>query len=185
MFLDIGIGILSSIWTSWFFHADLTFALILAGIAFALLPDIDFFIELIKHGSVGGKIIREHRELTHFPIIYIPIAILIFVIYGTMWATLFGLALVAHFLHDSVGIGWGIKWFWPFSRGSYKLFSEKDGRFSSRLIISWGPEELIKVVADYGDPNWIRNIYLRFHPVAVIEFSFFVISLIILYFYLN
>ena len=74
MFLDIGIGILLSIWTSCFFHSDLTFTLVFAGIAFALLPDIDFFIEFFKHGSVGGKVIREHRELTHFPIIYIPVA---------------------------------------------------------------------------------------------------------------
>ena len=185
MFLDIGIGILLSIWTSWFFHADLTFALVLAGVIFALLPDIDFFVELIKHGSVGGKIIREHRELTHFPIIYIPIAILIFILYGVMWVMLFSLALFAHFLHDSVGIGWGIRWFWPFSKKAYKLFSEKDGRFSSRLIISWSPLELIKVVADHGDPNWIRNIYFRLTPISVIEFSFLIISLIILYLYFH
>ena len=49
MFLDIGIGILLSIWTSCFFHSDLTFTLVFAGIAFALLPDIDFFIEFFKH----------------------------------------------------------------------------------------------------------------------------------------
>lgn len=185
MFLDIGIGILLSIWTSWFFHADLMFILVLAGVIFALLPDIDFFVELIKHGSVGGKVIREHRELIHFPVIYIPVAILIYVAFGAMWAALFSLAILAHFLHDSIGLGWGIKWFWPFSRRSYKLFSEKNGRFSRRLVVSWNPEELTEVVADHGDPNWIRNIYLQFHPVAVIEFSFFVISLIILYLYLH
>ncbi|MEK7128996.1 MAG: metal-dependent hydrolase [Patescibacteria group bacterium] len=184
MFLDIGIGILLSIWTSWFFYTDLTFALIIIGIIFALLPDIDFFIEFIKHGSVGGKVIREHRELIHFPIIYIPIAILIFILYGTMWATLFSLMLCVHFLHDSIGIGWGIKWLWPFSRRSYKFFSEKDGRFSSRLIVSWDHKELTGVVANHGDPNWIKNIYLRLHPVSVIEFFVFIISLLVLYFYL-
>ena len=183
MFLDIGIGILLSVWTSWFFRVDLTLTLILAGIAFALLPDIDFFVEFIKHGSVGGKVIREHRELIHFPIIYIPIVILIFVTYGAMWTALFGLCLLAHFIHDSIGIGWGIKWFWPFSRKTYKFFSEKDGKFSHRLVVSWSPEELTKVVSEYGDPNWIRNIYLRLTPVSVIEFSFFAISLIVLYLY--
>ena len=185
MFLDIGIGILLSIWTSRFFHVDLTFTLVLTGIAFALLPDIDFFVEFIKHGSVGGKVIREHRELIHFPVIYIPVAILIYAAFGTMWVALFSLAILAHFLHDSIGIGWGIKWFWPFSRRSYKLFSEKNGKFSRRLVISWNPEELTEVVADYGDSNWIRNIYLRPTPVVIIEFSFFIISLIILYLYLH
>jgi len=184
MFLDIGIGILLSIWTSWFFHVDLMFTLILMGIIFALLPDIDFFIELIKHDSVGGKVIREHRELTHFPIIYIPVAILVYPIFGAMWVALFSLAILAHFLHDSVGIGWGIKWFWPLSKKAYKFFSEKDGKFSRRLVVSWRPEELTKVAADYGDPNWIRNIYLQFTPIAIIEFSFFAISLLILSLYL-
>ena len=173
-----------SIWTSCFFHSDLTFTLVFAGIAFALLPDIDFFIEFFKHGSVGGKVIREHRELTHFPIIYIPVAIFIYLIFGAMWTAMFSLAIFAHFLHDSIGIGWGIKWFWPFSKKAYKFFSEKDGRFSSRLIISWSPEELTEVAANHGDPNWIRNIYLRPTPISVIEFSFFVISLIILYLYI-
>ncbi len=185
MFLDIGIGILLSIWTSWFFRENLTFPLVLAGIAFALLPDIDFFVELIKHGSVGGKIIREHRELIHFPIIYIPVAILIYAMFGVMWAVLFSLAIFVHFLHDSIGIGWGIKWFWPFSKRSYKLFSEKNGKFSYQLVVSWNPEELAEVAANYGDPDWIRNFYLRFHPVAIAEFSFFIISLIIFYLYLH
>lgn len=184
MFLDIGIGILLSIWTSWFFHVDLIFILVLAGIIFALLPDIDFFIELIKHGSVGGKVIREHRELTHFPIIYIFVAILVYLIFGAMWTILFSLAILAHFLHDSVGIGWGIKWFWPVSKKAYKFFSEKDGKLSRRLVVSWSPEELTKVVASHGNSNWIRNIYLRPTPIAIIEFSFFISSLFVLYLYL-
>ena len=52
------------------------------------------------------------------------------------WAMFFGLAVFLHFVHDSVGIGWGIKWLWPFSRKAYKCFSEKDGAFSRRLLIA-------------------------------------------------
>ncbi len=185
MFLDIGVGILLSIWTSWFFQIDLTFSLIFIGIIFSLFPDIDFFVEFIKHGSVGGKIIREHRELIHFPLLYIPVILIVLSLFGIMWATFLSLGLLAHFLHDSIGIGWGIKWLWPFSKRAYKLFSEKNGTFSSRLLVSWDHKELTEVVAEHGDPDWIRNIYLRLHPVNVIEFLSFVTSLIILYFYLS
>lgn len=185
MFLDIGVGILLSIWTSWFFQIDLTFFLIFLGIVFSLFPDIDFLVEFIKHGSVGGKIIREHRELIHFPLLYIPVILIVFTLFGTIWATFLGLGLLAHFLHDSIGIGWGIKWLWPFSKKTYKLFSEKNGKISSRLLVSWDHKELAKIVAEYGDPNWIKNIYMRLHPVNVIEFLSFVIAIIVLYFYLS
>lgn len=185
MLLDIAAGIFSSIFVSWFFDFEISSFLILAGIVFALLPDFDFLVEFIKHRSVGGKVIREHRELIHYPIIYIPIVVLIYFLTDIFWATLFTTGILSHFIHDSIGIGWGIKWLWPFSKKSYKLFSEKDGSFSSRLIVSWEPEELREVVLKYGDPNWIKNIYLRLHPVSVIEFIFFIFSLTVLYFYLQ
>lgn len=185
MFLDIGIGVLLSIWISRFFQTDLTLVLVLAGVFFALLPDADFFVEFVKHGNVGGKVIREHREITHFPLLYAPLFVLILVIFGAKWTALFVLSLLAHFLHDSVGIGWGIKWFWPFSKKSYKLFSEKNGRFSSRLFVSWDQKELVSAVADNGDPDWIKNIYLRPSLIAIIEFSGFAVSLLTLYLYLR
>lgn len=184
MLLDIGVGILLTIWTSWFFQVDLTFFLIFFGILFSLLPDADFFVEFIKHGSVGGKVIREHRELAHFPLFYVPVVFVIFFLFGGIWSVFLGLGLLAHFLHDSVGIGWGIKWLWPFSKRAYKLFAGKNGRVSSKLLVSWDSEELTKVAAEHGDPDWIRNIYLRPHPINVIEFLFFIGSLVGLYFYL-
>lgn len=185
MLLDSAIGIFSSIFVSWFFNFEISSSLVLVGIVFALLPDLDFLVEFIKHGSVGGKVIREHREIIHYPIIYVPVVILIYFLTGIFWATLFAMGIFSHFVHDSIGIGWGIKWFWPFSKKSYKLFSEKDGSFSSRLVVSWEPEELKEVVLKYGDPDWIKNIYLRLHPVSVIELMFFIFSLIILYFFLQ
>lgn len=185
MFLDIGVGIFLSILISWFFQIDLTFVLIFVSVIFVLFPDLDFLVEFIKHGSVGGKVIREHRELIHFPFLYIFIVIFILIVLGVMWAMLFSFALLAHFLHDSIGIGWGIKWFWPFSKKSYKFFSEKDGKFSSRLVVSWSEEELKEVVNKYGDPNWIKNIYLSLSLISVVEFIFFLISIFALYFYLK
>lgn len=185
MFFDVGAGILLSILISWYFKLKLTFFIVMSGITFSLLPDIDFIIEFLRHKSVGGKVIREHREITHYPLAYIPVIILALVLFGKIWALLFVLSIFFHFLHDSIGIGWGIKWLYPFSKKSYKFFSEKDGRFSKKFIVTWGPEELTKTVELYGDPDWIRNIYLKPSPIFITEFLLFLISVLILiiYFY--
>ena len=180
MFLDIAIGILLSIGMNLYFNIELTLLLISMGVVFVLLPDIDFLIELARHGNVGGKVIREHREITHFPLPYTPLIILIIFVFGKMWGVFFGLAILLHFIHDSIGIGWGIRWFWPFSENAYKFFSEKNGKFSKKLVISWGKKELINMVAKHGDPNWIKNFYLRPNKISIIEFLLFLMAVIAL-----
>ena len=181
MFLDIGVGILLSIILSNFFGVDLSSQLILAGVGFSLLPDLDIFVELAKRGRIGGRVQGHHRELTHFPLTYLPVLLLIYWFLGQVYAALFGLAVLAHFLHDGVGMGWGIKWWWPFSSRSYKFFSEKNGRFSLKFLVSWSPNELKEVIHRHGDDHWLRNFYLKLHPIAVFEFLFFVLALIILF----
>ena len=171
MFLDIAVGIFLAAGVSWVFAEPLTWQIIAATALLALFPDIDFWVEFLRHGSVGGKAIREHRELLHYPLSYIPPLAVVFYFAGAFWGTLAILALVWHFLHDSVGAGWGIRWFWPFSKRPYKFFSEKDGAFSSRFIVSWNDAELRQIVAEHGDPNWMRNIYLRPSPTLIIELA--------------
>jgi len=179
--LDIGVGILLALLASRVFFLDLTWLFILVVIIFALLPDFDGFIEWLRHGTIGGKEIREHREITHFPITYILVDIIAWLVWGNAWAFLFTTATSAHLIHDGVGIGWGIKYLWPLSKKSYKFFSEKNGAFSSRLVVSWEPEELREVVREHGDPNWFWNTYFRLHPVGLIEYAFLALSLVILY----
>lgn len=195
MFLDIGVGILLAMLTSKLFSLSLTFPLIFLGVAFTLLPDIDFLIEYANHKSVGGKEIREHRELMHCPLTYTLNFFLPWIIWGNAGLFLFLSATFAHFVHDSVGIGWGIKWLFPFSKKNYKLFSGKNGSFSRRLIVSWKPDELKAVVGEYGDPNWIRNCYPMLYWVThsksgfpreqslieLLEFSVFMVSLLVLW----
>ena len=181
MFLDIGVGILLSVILSDFFGVDLSSQFILTGVGFSLLPDLDIFVELAKRGRVGGRVQGHHRELTHFPLTYLPVWFLVYSFLGPMYGWLFGLAVVVHFLHDSVGMGWGIKWLWPFSRRAYKFFSNKDGSFSGRFLVSWSPAELKTVIHNHGDDHWLKNFYFKLHPIAVFEFLIFIIALIVLY----
>ncbi|MEK7078361.1 MAG: metal-dependent hydrolase [Patescibacteria group bacterium] len=180
MFLDIGVGIFVSIFLSRIFEINLSYWFITGGILFSLLPDLDVFVELAKRGKVGGQVQGHHRELTHFPLTYLPVFILVYFIFGKIWLGLFGWCVFLHFLHDSVGMGWGIKWWWPFSNKAYKFFSEKDGSFSNNFMVSWRPQELKETIARHGDDHWLKNFYFKLHPIAVFEFSVFVLAVIVL-----
>lgn len=159
---DIGIGFLIAVLVAHIFGIPISLYLVLFSVCVALLPDIDFLVEYAMRGKVGGTEIGAHRELLHFPILFaIPIAFNYFFV-STIAGTIFLFGTLAHFLHDTVGIGWGIKWLYPFSTRSYKLFSDRTGRPSSKFIHSWSAEEMPEIAKQYGNDNWIRDIYL--HP---------------------
>lgn len=180
--LDIGIGIVLAITAAKIFHVALAWPLILWGIVFALVPDIDVIPELVaRRGKLGGKEISWHRELTHFPIVYIVPAILVFIFAGPLWGYLFTLGAFLHLLHDSIGMGWGIQWLWPFNKNSYKFFSDETNEMSWRFLIRWTPEELPVAVSAYGKPDWIRRYYFQLHPIAIVEIAGFLLSLVALY----
>ncbi|MBI4120492.1 MAG: metal-dependent hydrolase [Parcubacteria group bacterium] len=181
MFLDIGVGIILSMIFGRWLGVELTGGFVLAGIAFALLPDTDVFVELWqRRGKLGGRTQGFHRTITHYPLLYVPVVVLVWIIWGAVWATFLGAAVLAHFLHDSVGTGWGIKWLWPFSQNRYKFFAGKDGRQSANFIVSWAPEEWREAVERHGDPDWFKHIYLRPSPVFVVELLVFAASVLML-----
>jgi len=181
--LDIAAGIFIALGASRIFDIGLSPWILLFAVVFSVLPDADFIVEWMRYGSVGGKVIREHRNLFHFPLTFIPVVAAIYFIFGGFWAALFGAAACFHLLHDSIGIGWGIKWWWPFRGRSYKFFADRDGSFSSRLLVYWEDKDLPEVVAKYGDPDWISSTYLRFTAVSAAEFTALLFALISLYFW--
>jgi hypothetical protein len=127
-------------------------------IIFPLLPDIDFIIWLKRNNWKINKWAHEHRDLLHFPLLYIPIGyILAGIIGGKFIANLFFYCSMYHFAHDSFGIGWGIKWLFPFSFRNYKLF-EKKGSEKRKFLVSWNKEELRKEVEIRGKDDWWKKI---------------------------
>lgn len=179
--MDLGVGILISLAFAKIFGMMPDVSFILVGALFSLVPDLDVFVELAKRGKIGGRVQGHHRELTHFPLSYIPVIFLIYLWRGPVLGWLFSLTVLAHFLHDSVGMGWGIQWLWPFSNRAYKFFSEKDGSFSKNFVVSWQSQELKEVIAEYGDDHWFKNYYLNPHPIAIFEFLVFILAFLILY----
>lgn len=186
MFLDIGIGILSAIFVSSLFQVKLTALFVFISILLAFLPDIDAVSPIIKKGV--KSLDHRHRNIFHYPIIHLFIGIFIALFIGLKFGALFLFNIFGHFLHDSMGIGWGVKWLWPFSRKLYKIsFSKSHAgkKPKMRFLYEFSDEELDSADFKYGDPNWIRNIYLRPSLISIVELTFFFLSLIILYFYLK
>jgi len=183
MFLDIGFGIILAIISAKIFNLEISSFLISSSIFFTLLPDIDFFIELAKRGKVGGRVLGEHRAITHFPLTFIPFIFLIWLVFGNLFCFISFTGTFFHFLHDSVFLGWGIKWFWPFKNRTYKFFvNPKTGWWGKEKIIhSWDDKELEKICSEYGDPDWIKNFYLKPHPIGIIELLSFILSLFVLF----
>ena len=184
MTLDIGIGIFAAIIISKLFSIELSPLLVGLAVAFALLPDIDFIYTLARNGNDNHRAIARHRDIVHYPLLYLPLGALVALPFGAEWSLLFLLASVGHFIHDSIGIGWGIPWLWPFTNKNYGFlyrYSPPGKPMPKQLIYRWERGELDRLIDEYGDPDWLRNIYFRFHPFFVAELLFFLAALVALW----
>jgi len=177
MFADIGIGIILSVVWSKVFGIEPTNFIISLGIIFALFPDFDFILASVAKlfGLIKFKSINKHREISHFPILYILLFFVIFLIWGKFIGLLFLSNIVWHFFHDSFGIGWGIKWLWPVSNNSYKLFSDQKGKTAWQIAI-WNRQEETAVEENYGNPHWVKDIYFQPTFISVSEFVIFILG---------
>lgn len=90
--------------------------------------------------------------------------------------------LTAHLLHDSIGIGWGVRWLYPFTTDSYTFFyhvndTAGNDRIKPRVLYRWRERDLDDLVERFGDPHWVRHIYLRLHPYSLIEWAVLILGL--------
>jgi len=181
---DIGHGILLTILMLVLWGIDPQWVYFLMGIIFSVIPDIDAVKEFLTFGDIAASAGRlsDHRDTFHFPLVWLVFG-LIFIWFNHFFGLLFLFAVMLHFLNDSWGTGWGIKWLWPFINKNYKFFSrnDRDGDVTlKQLVVSWTPEEKINVMKKKWNPQWLRDIYLTPTKISVIEIGTFVFSLIVL-----
>ncbi len=181
MLLDIGLGILIPIALSKIFGFGLTNSFLAFGVIFSLLPDIDFIIHklfLPKTSSIKDHL---HREILHFPILYIITgAIVVFLIKKDL-LLLFIICSLFHFIHDSIGIGWGIQWLMPFGKNYYQFFTTYKENPKKAIVYSYTKKQIDSLSEKYGDANWFKNIYLKLHPYSLFELFVFIIAIIVLF----
>jgi len=180
--LDIGVGLLLGLLVDVLFNTQDAQTVAVVGALMCLAPDLDFIIQRLL--PVHRRRMEHHRELLHIPLIYVPVGAAIGWLVAPHWAVLFVLASLAHFVHDSIGIGWGVPWLYPFRCDSYSFFyhiENANGKptLPRRRLYVWRRQELSKLAATYGDEHWVRNIYGRLHPYAIIEFVVLVVGLVV------
>lgn len=170
--LDIGVGILLSLGVAEYFGIEATPFLVAFGIACTLLPDID--VVTLPFGK------WYHRTVTHYPIVYLPLAVLAYIFLDPVYATIFTLCVYAHLIHDTAGIGWwGIAWLWPFSKKRLLLFPEKERRENTGSV-AWLSKETQAIPEQVNNTKWIKHYYLQPNPIAYIEYGTLVIALVVL-----
>jgi len=177
--LDIGLGFLVAIVITKLTMLPLDVNVLMFAVIFSVLPDFDFPLHLAKKGQ--KELHHEHRDLFHNPLIFLPIGFLLISFININMALLFFFCVLFHFIHDSIGMGWGVRWLYPFSKRYYKFFSKKDGKMSKNFLSSWAPQEQREVALQFGDPDWLKK-YLRGSPHLLLELLVFIISLAYLFY---
>lgn len=168
MFVHVVSGIVAAFVVAVLGYRDHSFGLYLGCFICAVWPDVDNVLNLIKlrmkRGGwrkaleqATGKWAHEHRNILHIPLLVAPITVTL-ASWSPFWAVIFALLSLSHFLLDSFGIGWGIRWLYPFNRKNYKFFYDKAGKPTLKNpIVFWEPEELRKTVEQHGNPDWVKN----------------------------
>lgn len=174
--LDVAIGIFLSLGIAEAFTIPASIHLILFGVGSSLLPDIDILPFLWQKPY-------NHRSWPHYPLIYIPVAIACFVFLGAAYGTLFVCGILAHFVHDTIGLGWGVAWLAPFSKRKFLLFPDGERRAAYGAFMTWLPHEEAAMAEQHANPHWIRDYYLRPNIVAYIEYGAFLGALAMLAWY--
>jgi hypothetical protein len=175
--LDIGVGILLALFTAHVFAITATWHVIAFGIIAALLPDID--IITLAWGT------WRHRELTHYPLVYVPLTVLVYLAFGSAYAFLFFGCVFAHLVHDTLGIGWGISWFWPFTKRRFLFLPEKGRRARYGWFMTWLPEEQVHIIEDSSPHHWVITYYLRPSVLGAIEYGVLLIGIAALIFHIR
>ncbi|RJQ37158.1 metal-dependent hydrolase [Candidatus Parcubacteria bacterium] len=183
MLLDIGLGILAALGVANLFGEIPTELFIMAGIGFALLPDLDFVYALLRYGPNNYRAMIRHRDYLHYPILYVAAGGFLALFISPAWGVLFLITTLAHLAHDSIGLGWGVAWLWPLSDKNYTFFWRyvtPGKELPRQLVYCWERARIDDLIEEYRDPQWLKNIYFRPHPFFATEIIGFAASVLIL-----
>lgn len=176
---DVGLGILSTFCVEWVSGYEFEILHYIVGLIVAFLPDLDAFgdKEFLRRGVVAAHAgnLRDHREGLHKPIVWFVGAAILW-IFSPIFGPIIFFGILVHFLHDSVGTGWGVQWLWPCTTW-YKLFVTKQNHLTWKIfLMSWKQEELPGLIGRHGFSDWIEKLYLRPTIISVTEYLIFLLG---------
>ena len=109
--------------TNYVFKTEATPVVLGLSALVGLLPDVDGIVAMMaKRERPMQQKVQHHRYVTHTPLFYLLIALLLSLVVQREMAILFGVLVFAHLILDSWATDDGIMWLWPLSRRQFSLF---------------------------------------------------------------
>ena len=142
-------------------HLEITKTLLLVGAFWGILPDLVSYI--LSWTLKFDKWAHAHRDnFSHS--LFVPITVLaLAILLGSKTVIAVSIAMFTHPLLDLLGIGWGVKLFYPLSKKTYKMF------YKGQILIIWNQKEVEAEAEKHGDDNWIKNTYFKPNIFGVLE----------------
>lgn len=137
-------------------------SIILFSLVFSILPDLDF---LIYHSFYPiDRFSHKHRRILHLPLIYILIGTIILKVMNAdmfLYISFIFLSLW-HFIHDTLSLGFGVQWFFPFTNRQYLWGSDiKTSKKIFKKLYSDTPENIDTHADTHGDDNWAKKSFFK------------------------
>ncbi|MHA1751060.1 MAG: metal-dependent hydrolase [Candidatus Helarchaeota archaeon] len=167
-----------------------SYLVIVPSIICGLLPDlIDVVYSSIKRFVIKQNKVdfRHHSWPTHFPFMYIPFIVLIFIFPSVLTISM-AINIYLHFLGDTFYSDDGIRWLWPFMKHrSFKLLSKSMvGKHDKEWLIAYRKTPLFKF-------EWVLfiltsviitiNAYLLYNIIIFFLVMAIMVSLMIFFYY--
>lgn len=171
MFFDIGVGLLFGVLMNILLGGSPWFVILFGAITM-IMPDLDFLIYLYKNNWKTDQFAHEHRDLFHNPILFSGGGALILLAFGWRWSLIWLIGTVLHFIHDTLQSGFGIRWLYPFYGGYFTLVS-----YCPQKHIRTKTEQR-RLVAKYGNPNWLGDEYFNVSHKLIVEIGIFLCGIL-------
>ncbi|MFH0840943.1 MAG: metal-dependent hydrolase [bacterium] len=164
-----------------FFNFEISGWYLICGVIAGMLPDIIS----IFFTSQTTRFNHLHRDnISHS--ILLPLIIFFIIAFLNIQLSIITLiAILSHYLIDIIKIkikndkfnlfvlGWGLKLFYPFSKKQIMFFYKKNKCIYTQ-------KEIDQLIEQYGDKNWIKNLFFKPTVNALIEYLSLIITIILI-----
>lgn len=154
---DIARGLIITMAFSILYGWEPSLQLLVTGVVASILPDFDLLIYVACRGTMG-KWAHKHRDISHYPLIVLPMCIAAFwYFFGIRHSIFIATCVLGNYVFDSGDIGWGIRWLWPIPYIGNRYFAYKSIGGESAKFHFWTYEEQRAIADQHGKETWVSD----------------------------